>query len=204
MSNTRWVGVSLSVFFSLLHGPLFQGLAPAPPPALDCTDAMLNLSACLTYAEAGSNLTRPGKGCCRGLASVVDTEPVCLCQLIVDNDVFGVEIDTTKALTLPTACRVDAPPATLCAVLGVPIASPSPSSGAPEEPGKAEAFFFWYVDTLGFMLESPAGSSSSPETETPPTAPPSNHNSSSSYRMTGLVFLILLSFVDVILASLHA
>ncbi|URE44789.1 AAI [Musa troglodytarum] len=115
MSNTRWVGVSLSVFFSLLHGPLFQGLAPAPPPALDCTDAMLNLSACLTYAEAGSNLTRPGKGCCRGLASVVDTEPVCLCQLIVDNDVFGVEIDTTKALTLPTACRVDAPPATLCA-----------------------------------------------------------------------------------------
>ncbi|URE44785.1 AAI [Musa troglodytarum] len=186
MSNTRWVGVSLSVFFSLLHGPLFQGLAPAPPPALDCTDAMLNLSACLTYAEAGSNLTRPGKGCCRGLASVVDTEPVCLCQLIVDNDVFGVEIDTTKALTLPTACRVDAPPATLCAVLGVPIASPSPSSGAPEEP------------------ESPAGSSSSPETETPPTAPPSNHNSSSSYRMTGLVFLILLSFVDVILASLHA
>lgn len=115
MSNTRWVVVSFSVFLSLLHGPLSQRSAPAPPPALDCTGAMMNLSACLTYAEAGSNLTRPGKGCCRGLASVVDTEPVCLCQLICDNDVFGVEIDTTKALALPTACRVDAPPATLCA-----------------------------------------------------------------------------------------
>ncbi|RWV90702.1 hypothetical protein BHE74_00012976 [Ensete ventricosum] len=115
VSNTRWVLVSLSVFLSLLHGLLSQGPAPAPPPALDCTGAMLNLSSCLTYAEAGSNLTRPGKGCCRGLAGVVDMEPVCLCQLIGDNDVFGVAIDTTKALTLPTACRVDAPPATLCA-----------------------------------------------------------------------------------------
>nr|XP_018675573.1 PREDICTED: non-specific lipid-transfer protein-like protein At2g13820 isoform X1 [Musa acuminata subsp. malaccensis] len=183
MSNTRWVVVSFSVFLSLLHGPLSQRSAPAPPPALDCTGAMMNLSACLTYAEAGSNLTRPGKGCCRGLASVVDTEPVCLCQLICDNDVFGVEIDTTKALALPTACRVDAPPATLCAVLGAPIASPSPSSGDPEEP---------------------AGSSSSLETETPATAPPNSHNSSSRYGTTGLAFLILLSFVDVILASLHA
>ncbi|RRT66253.1 hypothetical protein B296_00007860 [Ensete ventricosum] len=105
VSNTRWVLVSLSVFLSLLHGLLSQGPAPAPPPALDCTGAMLNLSSCLTYAEAGSNLTRPGKGCCRGLAGVVDMEPVCLCQLIGDDDVFGVEIDTTKALTLPTACR---------------------------------------------------------------------------------------------------
>nr|XP_009420275.2 PREDICTED: non-specific lipid-transfer protein-like protein At2g13820 isoform X3 [Musa acuminata subsp. malaccensis] len=168
MSNTRWVVVSFSVFLSLLHGPLSQRSAPAPPPALDCTGAMMNLSACLTYAEAGSNLTRPGKGCCRGLASVVDTEPVCLCQLICDNDVFGVEIDTTKALALPTACRVDAPPATLCAVLGAPIASPSPSSGDPEEP------------------ESPAGSSSSLETETPATAPPNSHNSSSRYGTTGI------------------
>ncbi|XP_064983994.1 non-specific lipid transfer protein GPI-anchored 12-like isoform X1 [Musa acuminata AAA Group] len=204
MSNTRWVVVSFSVFLSLLHGPLSQRSAPAPPPALDCTGAMMNLSACLTYAEAGSNLTRPGKGCCRGLASVVDTEPVCLCQLICDNDVFGVEIDTTKALALPTACRVDAPPATLCAVLGAPIASPSPSSGDPEEPGMAEVFFFLYVDILEFMLESPAGSSSSLETETPATAPPNSHNSSSRYGTTGLAFLILLSFVDVILASLHA
>ncbi|THU54320.1 hypothetical protein C4D60_Mb10t23840 [Musa balbisiana] len=204
MSNTRWVVISLSVFLSLHHGPLSQGSGPAPPPALDCSGAMLNLSACLTYAEAGSNLTRPGKGCCRRLASVVDTEPVCLCQLIGDNDVFGVEIDTTKALALPTACRVDAPPATLCAVLGAPIESPSTSSGGPEEPGMAEAIFFLYVGIHGFMIESPAGSNSSPETETPATSPPSSHSSSSSYRTTGLAFLILLSFVEVILASLHA
>lgn len=92
-----------------------QGPAPAPVLVLDCTDTLLNLSSCLTYVEEGSNLTRPEKGCCRGLAGLLATQPACLCQLIGNYDSFGMQIDTTRALMLPTVCRLNAPPATLCA-----------------------------------------------------------------------------------------
>ncbi|XP_073106891.1 non-specific lipid transfer protein GPI-anchored 11 isoform X2 [Elaeis guineensis] len=115
------------VLLAMLHGIHPQG--PAPVPALDCTNALLNLSSCLTYVEEGSNLTRPKKGCCPGLAVLLATEPVCLCQLIGNYASFGIQIDTTKALMLPTVCRVHAPPASLCAVLGAPIASLSPTTG---------------------------------------------------------------------------
>ncbi|XP_020086026.1 xylogen-like protein 11 [Ananas comosus] len=115
--------------------------AAAAPRAsgLDCSEALLNLSACLTYVVQGSNLTRPKKGCCPALAGLINGEPICLCQLIAGygggSSGLGVQIDATRVLTLPTICRVDAPPTSLCAVLGVPVASVSPTSGGPEEAG---------------------------------------------------------------------
>ncbi|XP_072983012.1 non-specific lipid transfer protein GPI-anchored 12-like [Typha latifolia] len=114
-----------------------QAQVPAPAPALDCETALLNLSKCLTYVEDGSNLTRPEKGCCSDLAGVLNDEPICLCQLIGGYDNFGVKIDVIKVLILPTICRVHAPPANLCAVLGVPVANVAPSSGGPEEPAES-------------------------------------------------------------------
>lgn len=86
---------------------------------LDCSEALLNLSACLTYVVQGSNLTRPKKGCCPALAGLVNGEPICLCQLIAGygggSGGLGVQVDATRVLTLPTICRVDAPPMSLCA-----------------------------------------------------------------------------------------
>ncbi|ONK58356.1 uncharacterized protein A4U43_C09F11410 [Asparagus officinalis] len=83
-------------------------------PGMDCMNALLNLSSCLTYVEAGSNLTVPETG--------------------------GVKIDTSKALMLPKACKVQTPPVSLCSAVGVPVASPmgpsaAPASGGPEVPG---------------------------------------------------------------------
>lgn len=96
------------------EGPISPGSAGAPPPGPDCTNSLLNLSSCLTYVEEGSNLTVPEKGCCPGLSGLVNNQPICLCQLLASGDTFGVKIDTTKALMLPTACKVQTPPVSLC------------------------------------------------------------------------------------------
>ncbi|MQM05261.1 hypothetical protein Taro_038068 [Colocasia esculenta] len=110
-------------------------LAPVPAPASnDCMNTIFeNLLACLTYVEDGSNMTRPEKGCCQGLSTVVNTNPVCLCSLLSSTNNYGIAINRTKSLMLPTICRVQTPPVSLCAVIaGGPASSPagSPSGAA--------------------------------------------------------------------------
>ncbi|KAJ3699679.1 hypothetical protein LUZ61_003384 [Rhynchospora tenuis] len=124
--------LTLVVHFSSIQA---QKLAPAPAPSLDCTAALLNLTSCLTYVTSGSNLTRPEKGCCSALAGVLANEVVCLCQLIASYDNFGIQIDTVRVLELPTICRVNAPPTSLCSKAGAPIGSLSPPSKGPDEQG---------------------------------------------------------------------
>lgn len=108
--------ISLLLTILLLHFSSIQAQKPvlAPAPSLDCTTALLNLTSCLTYVTSGSNLTRPEKGCCSALAGVLANEVGCLCQLIAGYDNFGVQIDTVRVLELPTICRVNAPPTSLC------------------------------------------------------------------------------------------
>ncbi|WOL14722.1 non-specific lipid-transfer protein-like protein [Canna indica] len=139
MPNTSSAILSLYINLFLLSGARSQSPAPAPSPSPDCAAALRTLSPCSTYVEAGSNLTRPKKGCCGGLEDVLDAEPGCLCRLIDNYDGFGVRVDTTRVLMLLTACRVDAPPASLCAVVGLPIASLPPSRGLEEAASSASA-----------------------------------------------------------------
>ncbi|KAM0953900.1 putative bifunctional inhibitor/plant lipid transfer protein/seed storage helical [Dioscorea sansibarensis] len=102
---------------------------PAPAPVDPCMDAYLNMSDCLTYVEDGSKVRVPDKGCCPEFASLVSNQPQCLCQILGSGEVIGLKIDTTKALTLPTACQVETPSVSLCSLFGIPIASPIPSPG---------------------------------------------------------------------------
>lgn len=94
-------------------GPFYDGGAPAP--ALDCFTYLLNLSDCLTFVEGGSNLTKPDPGCCPELANLVDTQPICLCQLLGDPGQVGISVDVNRALKLPSLCSVSTPPVSLCA-----------------------------------------------------------------------------------------
>lgn len=93
-------------------GPYYPG---APSPALDCFPYLLNLSDCLTFVEGGSNLTKPDPGCCPELSNLVDTQPVCLCQLLGNSGQMGISVDVNKALKLPNVCNVTTPPVSLCA-----------------------------------------------------------------------------------------
>ncbi|KAL5202225.1 hypothetical protein ABZP36_013177 [Zizania latifolia] len=122
--------------------------APAPGPAaggLDaaCLNALLNMSDCLTYVQNGSTARRPDKPCCPELAGLVDSNPVCLCELLSGaGDSYGIAIDYSRALALPGICRVSTPPVSTCAALGYnvhlgPAAAPSPSGEGPQFPGSS-------------------------------------------------------------------
>ncbi|XP_057802382.1 non-specific lipid transfer protein GPI-anchored 12-like [Salvia miltiorrhiza] len=116
----------------------------APAPALDCFTYLLNLSDCLTFVQEGSNLTEPDKGCCPELGNLVDTQPICLCQLLGDPSQVGISVDVDRALKLPSLCNVTTPPVSLCAAIGIPVSAlapseaPSPGGGetaSPPSPG---------------------------------------------------------------------
>ncbi|CAA6655902.1 unnamed protein product [Spirodela intermedia] len=79
-------------------GDVASAQGPSPATATDC-DAVVHarLLPCLTYVQAGSNLTRPEKGCCRGLSSAAQDD-----------------LDEPVNLLLPTVCNTMAPPPSLC------------------------------------------------------------------------------------------
>ncbi|KAL2945601.1 Xylogen-like protein 11 [Bienertia sinuspersici] len=114
-----------------------QSAAPAPAPGPgastpDCMTALYNMSDCLTYVEKGSNLTKPDKNCCPEIAGMLDSNPICLCQLLGKSKDFGLELDMKRALKMPTACKLQAPDPSLCSAVGVPIGAPA---GGPASTG---------------------------------------------------------------------
>ncbi|XP_065868534.1 non-specific lipid transfer protein GPI-anchored 4 [Euphorbia lathyris] len=155
--------------------------APAPlgPPAsgpaaatTDCLTPLANMSDCLGYVTEGSNSTAPDPNCCPEVAGLVDSNPICLCQLLSNSSLtesFGIKIDLSRALKLPTLCRLSTPPISTCAAVGYPIppvasegpmsdTSPSPSAG-PSAGGPAAATIDCLTplanmsDCLGYVTE---------------------------------------------------
>lgn len=110
---SKW-GLVLALWLSLaiLHGDGAQ--VGAPSPAIDCTSALLSLADCLPFVEEGSKVTKPEQQCCSGLKKVVKKEVACLCEAFKGSSNFGVSINMTKALTLPSACGVSTPPFSKC------------------------------------------------------------------------------------------
>ncbi|XAR52276.1 hypothetical protein NMG60_11020249 [Bertholletia excelsa] len=111
-----------------------QTPAAAPGPATDCTTYLVNISDCLSYVEAGSNRTKPEKGCCPELAGVVDAKPLCICQFLANADSFGVQISVKRALLLPSVCGLKTPSLSVCSAAGyhinlTPSPAPSPAEG---------------------------------------------------------------------------
>ncbi|KQK05680.1 non-specific lipid transfer protein GPI-anchored 2 [Brachypodium distachyon] len=123
--------------------------APGPAAALDqaCLNSLLNMSDCLPYVQAGAGgaAAKPDKACCPELAGLVDSNPVCLCELLSGAaDSYGIAVDYARALALPKVCRVATPPVSTCAALGYnvrlgPSAAPgvSPSAEGPQFPGSS-------------------------------------------------------------------
>uniref|UniRef100_A0ACD5TA03 Uncharacterized protein n=1 Tax=Avena sativa TaxID=4498 RepID=A0ACD5TA03_AVESA len=128
--------------------------APAPAAGMDaaCLNALLNMSDCLPYVQAGSTTARPDAACCPELAGMVDSNPVCLCELLSGAaDSYGITVDYPRALALPGVCRVATPPVSTCEALGYHVhglapsaappmsgsPSPSPSGDSPQFPGSS-------------------------------------------------------------------
>ncbi|KAI3419052.1 AAI domain-containing protein [Psidium guajava] len=122
--------VLVAVLLATVCGASAQMPAAAPGPAVDeCLNNLMNLSDCLTYVEEGSKLTAPQKPCCGELASLVDNNPICLCELLSKADSFGFKIDLNRALKLPSVCNVATPPLSTCAEVGIPVGAPTAGEG---------------------------------------------------------------------------
>ncbi|KAJ6348414.1 hypothetical protein OIU76_004809 [Salix suchowensis] len=81
---------------------------------------------CLSFVSNGSTSTKPEGTCCSGLKTVLSTDAECLCEAFKSSAQFGIVLNVTKALSLPSACKIHAPPASNCGL--TTTASPT---GAP-------------------------------------------------------------------------
>lgn len=98
---------------ALAPAPMMMGGSPTgSAPGDDCMNLLLNMSDCLSYGQKGSNLTKPDKNCCPELASLLDTNPICLCELLGKTKDF--DLDLNRALKLPSLCKLDTPDISLC------------------------------------------------------------------------------------------
>ncbi|CAJ2627833.1 non-specific lipid transfer protein GPI-anchored 5-like [Trifolium pratense] len=117
-----------------------------------CTSTLTSLSPCLNYIMGSSS--NPSASCCSQLSTVVQSSPQCLCSLLNGGgSSFGITINQTLALSLPSACKVQTPPVSQCKGGNGPI-SPSSSSSP-----------------VGSPVDSPTDSSTeSPEGSITPSA----------------------------------
>ncbi|KAF7130875.1 hypothetical protein RHSIM_Rhsim10G0056700 [Rhododendron simsii] len=88
--------------------------ATAPVPAADCSSIILDMADCLSYVSGDATVKKPEGNCCSGLKKVLKTHAECLCEGFKNAAQFGVTLNMTRALDLPSACRVSAPPVSDC------------------------------------------------------------------------------------------
>ncbi|KAL3507895.1 hypothetical protein ACH5RR_033277 [Cinchona calisaya] len=122
-------GMALALF---LVGMIWTG---ATGQSTDCTNVIISMSPCLNYIQGNSS--NPSSGCCTQLATVVRSQPQCLCQVLNGGgSSLGLNINQTQALELPKACNVQTPSASNCNA-----ASPteSPASETPGTPNSTSA-----------------------------------------------------------------
>ncbi|MED6106797.1 hypothetical protein PIB30_007825 [Stylosanthes scabra] len=80
-----------------------------------CMNVLLSLSPCLDYITGSAST--PSSGCCSQLAYVVGSQPQCLCEVVngaASSIGASLNINQTQALGLPSACRVQTPPISMC------------------------------------------------------------------------------------------
>ncbi|XP_050266072.1 non-specific lipid transfer protein GPI-anchored 5-like [Quercus robur] len=82
-------------------------------PSSSCTNVIISMSPCLNYITGNSST--PSSSCCTQLASVVRSQPQCLCDVLNGGaSSLGINVNQTQAMVLPGACNVQTPPISQC------------------------------------------------------------------------------------------
>ncbi|KAG6550390.1 hypothetical protein Mapa_008353 [Marchantia paleacea] len=159
---SRFAGLSIVLLVTALSF-VPSGLGqttPAPAPQLDCTDALTDLLPCLDYvANSSPNISTE---CCSGLGAVKASNPLCLCTFLNANQSASLGINVTRALELPTFCKVEADPAD-CGGSPVPVTSPVPSTSPVTAPTTAPT-----APTVAPTVSPVKAPTGSPTTAVPP------------------------------------
>ncbi|XP_073005869.1 non-specific lipid transfer protein GPI-anchored 26-like isoform X2 [Typha latifolia] len=150
-----------------------------------CMTAIVSLSPCLNFITG--NTSTPSSSCCSSLASVVQSQPQCLCAVLGGaTSSLGVTINNTRALELPAACKVQTPPVSKCnAVGGAPAASPTatPTPVTPSTPATPS------TPETRSTPSVPSVSSGTTSKTTPSTTTLSSGGSSNKMAAISIVFL---------------
>lgn len=104
-------GASASSLNQKVHAPT---PTPALAPAQDCTAYLIDMFDCLEFVEEGSKATKPKKTCCAGLKKVERENEMCLCDSLANSKDYGIKLNMSRAVALPSACGVSAPSPTKC------------------------------------------------------------------------------------------
>ncbi|GJN23048.1 hypothetical protein PR202_gb10664 [Eleusine coracana subsp. coracana] len=92
-------GLALAVAAGLLAS---RCAAQAPSSGTGCMPELVSLSPCMAYMSGN-------------LSDVLRSSPRCLCMVLGGTAAsLGVAIDSARAMQLPGACKVQAPPASQC------------------------------------------------------------------------------------------
>ncbi|KAA8550841.1 hypothetical protein F0562_002525 [Nyssa sinensis] len=119
-----------------------------------CTGVLVGMAPCLNYITGNSST--PSSSCCSQLASVVQSQPQCLCSVLNGGgSSLGITVNQTLALALPAACNVKTPSVSHCNAT-TPASSPADSTNkTPEIPST----------TSESNIPSGAGSKTVPSTD---------------------------------------
>ncbi|KAL0914338.1 hypothetical protein M5K25_014679 [Dendrobium thyrsiflorum] len=137
-----------------------------------CTTAIISLSPCLNYISGSSST--PSSSCCSQLASIVKSQPQCLCMVVNGGgSIVGISINKTQALALPSACKVQTPSASLCNAgttggsSGSPPVSPQAAPSTPATPSPLS------TPSTPSNPSAPSTPTTTPEAPSSPTDTPS-------------------------------
>ncbi|XP_052190522.1 non-specific lipid transfer protein GPI-anchored 5-like [Diospyros lotus] len=145
-----------------------------------CTNALIGMAPCLNYVT-GSSPT-PSSSCCKQLASVVQSQPQCLCSALNGGgSALGVNINRTLALALPGACKVQTPSVTKCDAANGPAASPAGSPETMPEESSSES------------PDSPAGMAVSGSKTVPSTGGPASDGSAMKIPLQLIALLLFMA-----------
>ncbi|KAL7177885.1 hypothetical protein ACSBR2_031113 [Camellia fascicularis] len=120
--GTNGMGLVVLVLVAMLW-------AGAAAQSSSCTNALISMSPCLNYITGNSST--PSSSCCTQLASVVRTQPECLCEVLNgSSSSMALNVNQTLALALPGACNVKTPSISNCNAAS-PAVSPSGTPASP-------------------------------------------------------------------------
>ncbi|KAL5561707.1 hypothetical protein UlMin_031454 [Ulmus minor] len=92
--------IVVAALLAVLVAAAWQG---AVAQSSSCTNALISMSPCLNYITGNSST--PSSSCCSQLASVVQSQPRCLCEVLNGgSSSLGINVNQTQALALPTSC----------------------------------------------------------------------------------------------------
>ncbi|KAL5992312.1 hypothetical protein ACLOJK_013228 [Asimina triloba] len=147
MAKFMWVFCVLAIW-AVIHAAAAPPASDAPAPAIDCSSEMFQMADCVSFVMNGSTESKPSKSCCAGFKTVLQGNPICLCESYKNSNNLGITLNMTRAMLLPKACGVSASASNCDGEQGIPVAAPgsapvaSPSASpsvAPASPGGSAA-----------------------------------------------------------------